>query len=467
MRKIEKFEMIINNNYCSGCGNCAFVSDGVYKMKLNNDGHFLPSKTRESLENIDYDTILKVCPFSNESRNESSISQELYSLIPNVKFSEDIGFYLKNFAGFVNEVDYRSSGGSGGIGTWLASKMLQQNYVDYVVHVKSENSQNNSLLFSYQVSSSIEEIKNGAKSKYYPVEMSYVIEQILNTPGRYLIVGIPCFIKAIRLLSLNNDVLKERVKYTMGLVCGHMKSDMFSKSMAWEVGVHPSQFEGIDFRVKIEGAKASKYGVKIVGNNQEKVMPTANLFTTNWGHGLFKLKACDYCDDVLAETADITIGDAWLPKYIKDSEGTNIIVIRNEEILNIFKDNISELSLEDINPREVYLSQEGGFRHKREGLAYRLKQLDNMGYYRPQKRIEASDKIRSNRKNIYGMRMELSKQSFKAYKLAEENDNFNTFKDIMQPYIKKYNRMLNANIIERIIKKIQSKFNKRYIGKEG
>jgi coenzyme F420-reducing hydrogenase beta subunit len=40
---------------------------------------------------------------------------------------------------------------------------------------------------------------------------------------------------------------------------------------------------------------------------------------------------------VLAETADVTVGDAWLPEYIKDGLGTNIITIRSPEILAIFE----------------------------------------------------------------------------------------------------------------------------------
>ena len=32
----------------------------------------------------------------------------------------------------------------------------------------------------------------------------------------------------------------------------------------------------------------------------------------DWGMGIFKLGACDYCDDIVGETADISFGDAWL-----------------------------------------------------------------------------------------------------------------------------------------------------------
>ena len=40
-----------------------------------------------------------------------------------------------------------------------------------------------------------EEVLAGAKSRYYPIEMSKVMDFIKNNEGRYAFVGIPCFIK--------------------------------------------------------------------------------------------------------------------------------------------------------------------------------------------------------------------------------------------------------------------------------
>ena len=45
--------------------------------------------------------------------------------------------------------------------------------------------------------------------------------------------------------------------------------------------------------------------------------------------GAMMLNACNYCDDVVGETADISIGDAWLPKYSFDWRGKNLLVLRN------------------------------------------------------------------------------------------------------------------------------------------
>lgn len=104
-----------------------------------------------------------------------------------------------------------------------------------LVHVK--DGPDSEHMYTYQVSHSVEELKTGAKSKYYPVEMSEVLAYVRKHEGRYLFIGIPCFVKAVRLLRRQDPVLNERIRYCIGLVCGHLKSDFFAKSEAWESGV--------------------------------------------------------------------------------------------------------------------------------------------------------------------------------------------------------------------------------------
>ena len=61
--------------------------------------------------------------------------------------------------------------------------------------------------------------------------MSGVLEEIRTSPGRYAVVGIPCFIKAVHLARAADPILRERIVYTLGLVCGHMKSARFAESL--------------------------------------------------------------------------------------------------------------------------------------------------------------------------------------------------------------------------------------------
>lgn len=148
---------------------------------------------------------------------------------------------------------------------------------------------------------------------------------------------------------------------------------LFAKSEAWESGVPLDDIARVDFRHKTPGSPASDYAVEVrrTSGKGPVIKRTAELSTTNWGLGYFKYNACDYCDDVLAETADVTFGDAWIPKYVNDGEGCNVIVVRNQDVQDLFDRHRDELVLHDSDSAEVYQSQAGGFRHRRQGLAYR------------------------------------------------------------------------------------------------
>ncbi len=460
----ELMNTVVENDYCIGCGVCAALNGSPLKMSLKEEGRYKPYLA----DNYQQDEMdvnpLTACPFSNSSKNETEIGKKEFGDINNTHFNEYTGFYLKNYAGYVKEGDFRKQGSSGGMGNWISAQLLENNLVDGIIHVKSSNE--NSLLFEYQISYNIDDLSSGAKSKYYPIEMSKVIQLVKQNEGRYALIGIPCFIKSIRLLAEQDEIVSERIKYFIGLVCGHLKSDMFAKSIGWELGVEPKDLNSIDFRKKLMDKSANQYGVEVTGNKEGKEStyssPTKELYTTNWGHGLFKYKACEFCDDVLAETADVTVGDAWLPEYSNDSMGTNVITVRNPEIQKIIEKNIDKIHMEEISAEKVYQSQAGGFRHRREGLAYRLYLKDINKEWRPQKRVEASNKLSTKRKRIYEKRMLLSQESFKAYKAAEKEMDFKVFMNYMDPYIKEYNNMVAPSLATRVTRKFKREINKLF-----
>lgn len=464
----ELMDTVVQNDYCIGCGVCASISETSITMKMNEDGKYNPVLT-DAIENINLKIDpLTVCPFSNNANNETHIGEKVFSQFNNIKFNDYTGFYLKSYAGYVKEGDYREKGSSGGVGNWIASKLLQNKLIDGVIHVKEVN-YDNGILFEYQISNNLSELMEGAKSKYYPIEMSKVLQLVRENEGRYALIGIPCFIKSIRLLAEKDEIIKQRIKYFIGLVCGHLKSDLFAKSIGWELGIEPNNLINIDFRKKLKDKSANNYGVEVVGKKNGEIVevssPTKDLYTTNWGHGLFKYKACEYCDDVLGETADITVGDAWLPEYSKDSMGTNIIVIRNPEILKIFESNQEILNIEEISAEKVYQSQAGGFRHRRDGLAYRLYLTDLKNEWRPEKRVKASNEETSKRKQTYEKRMVLMQESFKAYKEAEKKGDFNSFINHMSPFINEYNKMSAPSFPKRVFRKIKRGFTKLFKNK--
>jgi coenzyme F420-reducing hydrogenase beta subunit len=328
----------------------------------------------------------------------------------------------------------------------LLEELLAQGHIDAAVHVReSHPGAGSALLFQYGISRSPEEIRQGAKSRYYPVEMSGVLREVRDHPGRYALVGLPCFIKAARRLATIDPILRDRVSFYVGIFCGHLKSTRFAEAYALECGIHRHEIRSIDFRHKNAARSAPDYDVLVSGvrdgNPVVVIRPARECFSSNWGHGFFKLKACDFCDDVVAETADVSFGDAWLPEYSADCQGTNLVLVRNRIVHEVMQGALERggIYLEAVTPHRVLQSQAGAFRHRSDGLAYRLYLADQTGQWRPVKRVSASANHISRRlRRVYALRMLLASESHRAFNKAVQAGDFQYFRDTMQPIVRMY-----------------------------
>lgn len=94
-------------------------------------------------------------------------------------------------------------------------------------------------------------------------------------------------------------------------------------------------------------------------------------------------------DDVLAETADASFGDAWIAPYNDRLEGTNVAVIRNPAVLSLLRQGQArgEVVLESVTAAQVRQTQLSGLRHRREGLATRLWFARLFGRWVPANRV--------------------------------------------------------------------------------
>ena len=434
---------IVDGGYCVGCGACSAAVDDAIPIVMDECGKYQIDASKvvclceESLQKALY-----VCPFSDHGPNEDAIGEMLFR--EGCSFDSRIGYYRVLYVGHVSENDFRTRGTSGGIITWALAELLKQGEIDAVVHVKKVINPEDGILFRYGLSRTVKEIKDGAKSRYYPIEMSDVLKQIKQNPGRYAVVGLPCFIKAVRQLAEKDPVIDERVVYCIGLVCGHLKSKAFSDCLGWQAGIPPGYLEEIDFRVKYSNGTASDYGVFLRGAGIETTRPKREFFGSNWGYNFFRYSACDYCDDVFAETADMVVGDAWLPEYNRDPRGTSVVVIRNAVLHELFEvaKNAGRIHQIPSTPDQVAASQAGGLRDRREGLAYRLYLKKAKKEWAPQKRVVPSKAGTSSRVlKIYDSRSAMGVVSHKVWVRAVSANSFELFERSLQKMIVRHRRL--------------------------
>lgn len=452
------FQTVVEGDYCIGCGMCAAFSPSI-GMRVNARGQWQATLTDRPGDRAGGEDAAAVCPFADGNPNEDDLARELF---PATIYSNGrIGRYLTNYAGYVREGSFRRQAGSGGLASWILCRLLDQRHVDAVVHVGALPPEAGQGLFGFVVSRTPEEVLSRAKSRYYPVEMSAVIGHMIENPGRYAVVGLPCFIKALRLACRQSAVLRSRVAHTVGLVCGHLKSRAFAEMMAWECAIPPRDLVGFDFRTKRDGESASSYAITATGHVEGREVtvtkPVVSLFGTNWRYGFFKYNACDYCDDVVAETADVAVGDAWLPEYLGDSGGTSVVVVRTQFFERLLTEGIATgaLKLDELTADRVAESQDAGLRHRREGLSYRLEAAASEGRWFPSKRVKPGFfALDARQREMFRRRHEIAVLSHEAFLRARQSGHFEDFVAEMRPPMLAYDRLYRPGFMLRVRRRL-------------
>jgi coenzyme F420-reducing hydrogenase beta subunit len=356
------------------------------------------------------------CPFSPEVANEDAIASERF---PAAAVSDSrIGRFEAAYVGYAAEEPFRPNGSSGGLTNWVAAELLRTGAVDGIAHVVPTDPASGRH-FAYRISRTLHDLHAGAKSRYYPVELSQVLREIRAIPGRYVVVGIPCFIKAVNLLRRTDPLIAERVTHTLGLFCGHMKSKAMIESFAWQLGTELGRVRAIDYRIKDERRPANWYRAHLDlqdGTSAEE--DWWHLADGDWGAGFLQNAACDWCDDVVAETADISFGDAWVEPYSSDGRGTNVVITRSKEMKALIEQGRANggLVLEPVDAEFIIRTQAAGLRHRRDGLAYRLS-WRRRGT-RPVKRVAPSAALPLRRKLVYRLRYGIARWSHAMLRLA-------------------------------------------------
>lgn len=456
---MHRIEETIARDICIGCGACAAASGGAIEVSLSSYGIYKPNLLDASEEQIR--SASRVCPFSDESLNEDVLSapQADEAMVKDSK----LGSFSQTMAGRVSDDDYLPGSSSGGLTSWLIAELLRTDKIDAVINVGRQD-QDSSEIFGYQETSDLNRLFANRKSHYYAATLSDALETVTSSPEkRYAVVGVPCFIKAVRSLCVEKPELRMQIKYFIGLVCGHYKTQAFGESLAWQLDIPPNDLKDLDFRLKDPQAPASRYKFAAQSESGEwRSARTGSLVGGSWGYNAFQPEACNFCDDVVGETADISFGDAWLPQFTADARGTNIVISRNRELDRLIEEGrvSGEVELQELSPEQVIESQAGGFRHRREGLAIRLADDIAEGKSVPHKRVAPdSNAVPTRRKRLLRQRRKMAALSHVAFLEAKKEGNLNLYLKPFNKEIRRYN-LLDARLFRRLFGRLKRFLNR-------
>jgi len=254
---------------------------------------------------------LRVCPFYDTPPDEDAAAAARFGGEPGVHRDKAVGFYRTCYVGTVASQAQRWSRSSGGLASWFLAELLRTGRVDHVACVVPGDDP--ARRFKFALVESPRAIWEAAKSCYYPVEMSDVLRTVREQPGRYAIIGLPCFLKGVQKARANDRVLAERLTALVGLTCGQLKSGLFLEYLIRLAGFVGEEVETVSFREKVRDKPPSLvFGctARTANGPVRRLVASGEGYGHAWGRGYFKLNACNRCDDVFAEVAAALEGAA-------------------------------------------------------------------------------------------------------------------------------------------------------------
>lgn len=437
-------DLVVENDLCIGCGLCTYkCPNNAIKMDWNDYGFRVPELVGECGSD---GLCISVCPFNPFPKKEVETENEIANIFLQEasKFHEKIGKYLGIYVGYSDK--YRMTSSSGGMATFVLNELLDKKIVKNIFTVR-ESEKN---FYEYSIISSKEEVLKSSKTRYFPVTLASVFEEIDKLEGKVAVVGIGCFIKAIRLAQYEDTRLKEKIPFLVGIICGGLKSNFFTEYLAGKVGVKKNQIVKPEYRIKNIDSKASDYSFGC-NSSYDDDLKTIRMKSVGdmWGTGMFKSNACDFCEDVTTELADISLGDAWLKPYVNEGKGTSVVVTRSPLADKIVRDNISsdKLKMKEFSLDNFLASQKGSFNHRHTGIAYRAKRALKKGKGVPPKRYTKSNELSWHATLVQYFRIYVRKSSLEVWK----NENFSRYDDIMKRklYLLKFFTSLNHKLRSR------------------
>ncbi len=347
--KTTNVEKVKNAQLCTGCGTCVSICPNLaIQMNVTSEGIYLPQIELSKCNSCGncFDT----CP--GHSLDFKQFNAQIFSTEPDPM----IGSYLNCYIGHSENNDVRYNSSSGGLVTQLLIYALERGIIDGALVTKMSVSDP---LKPYPfIARTKKEIIDADKSKYCPVPVNSSIREILQAKEdeTFAIVGLPCQIQGIRKAEMINSNLRKRVVLHLGLFCNHTPTFLATKFLLSNLNVNASDIVHLDYR-----GKGWPGGMSISLKNGEEVF-IPHFSPIYWGvaFNLFFFPThCILCSDKLCELADISFGDAWLPKLSKDKQGTSLIIIRNkigEKLLHNGQ-KAGVIALTRVSPKAVIRSQ--------------------------------------------------------------------------------------------------------------
>ncbi len=326
-------DKVVRQKLCTNCGTCIPICPTraiSYQRRKNN---FEMRVDRDKCNKCGL--CLKVCP--GLGVDFENLNKDIFGKDKNKRYDSNLGYFINCYLGYSKDKKLRFQCSSGGAVTSILIYLLKYKIIDGALVTTMDSRE--PLIAKSFIAYNEKDVIKAKGSKYTPVALNECLAEIIKSKNKkFAVVGLPCHIHGIRKFQQINPILKRKIIVCLGLMCGQGVNISGTRFILKQLKVKASEVKNIQYR----GEGWPGYIKAIKKNGQIKITPYLEAFKT-FTLGFFTPERCFLCTDLTNELADISFGDSWIPKLMKNNNGVNFIITRTQvgqELINKVKKDI-------------------------------------------------------------------------------------------------------------------------------
>jgi len=350
---IKTINDVVRSGLCISCGACARNdSNEIEMVESSLTGMYEPKM--KGLKITD-DLAFEVCP--GKGYDIKKIASAKFPV--GNKVNDEIGSYIQIGAGYSLDPNIAENASSGGLMTAIAHHLLEDGIVDGVVVTEmiSGDKKNLGPRPNTYIAKDLSSLILAQGSKYCPVPALDIQDEAESFDGKLAFIGTPCQIAGIELLKGKGVDWTKKVVFTIANFCGGFRDLRETDTIIRRAGFNPSDVDEFKYRGNGQPGR-----MLIASDSLRKEVAYPDYVRST---GYIKHKRCRYCIDATGELADISLGDAWIDKFLSTGRPWSLFVARSKSAVNLLSSMESKVEYGDISLDELILSQLGNISSKK------------------------------------------------------------------------------------------------------
>lgn len=353
------------NKLCTGCGICEDICPKQAIQISAVNGEHRPILNKMLCLGDKCGRCLRVCPgvgidlvsMARQRFDDGGVTEDKY-----------IGRYVGLHTGYALDEDIRLHSASGGMVSQFLIYLLEKKIIDGAVVTGFGDDHITPVSY---IARTKDEVLRAKSSKYCPVALNKVGNEISASEGKYVIVGLPCHIQGFRKRAKIDRKFRERVIGMFSIYCSSGRTFYGRDYIFKHYGVNKNKIKYFAFRdngclgyltvkERVKLAVGGKF--RVVSTNSSDYAELKIPYSYYYGpilRSFFKPHRCLTCIDHYGELADVCFGDIHIPPYDQDKIGISSWITRSKYWETMFANaaNDGYIRMDDLDAKTLNDSQ--------------------------------------------------------------------------------------------------------------